>query len=124
MKGREGARHMVVADNSIVVRKIVRRIFESMGARVSEATDGRQALAACAIAMPDAILIDANMPTLDPPEFLKQLRRMHGGERPKVVICLNEHDVVQIARAMRAGANDFMMKPFDADHVRSKFGLG
>ena len=46
---------------------------------------------------------------------------MQGGNRPKVVICLNENDVAQIARAMHAGADDFMMKPFDADHVRSKF---
>ena len=46
---------------------------------------------------------------------------MPGGNRPKAVICLNENDVAQIARAMHAGADDFMMKPFDSDHVRSKF---
>ncbi len=113
------ASHVLVVDDSTVVRKIVRRILEGMGVRISEATDARQALAACSISMPDAILIDVS--TLDSQEFLKQLRRMHGGDRPKVVICLNENDVAQIARAMRAGANDFMMKPFDADHVRSKF---
>jgi two-component system, chemotaxis family, chemotaxis protein CheY len=71
--------------------------------------------------MPDAILVDASMPTLDGYEFLRQLRRMPGGSRPKAVICLNENDVAQIARAMHAGADDFMMKPFDSDHVRSKF---
>ncbi len=80
-----------------------------------------QALAACSISMPDAILVDVDMPTLDGHEFLRQLRRTQGGNRPKVVICLNENDVAQIARAMHAGADDFMMKPFDADHVRSKF---
>ncbi len=61
------------------------------------------------------------MPMLDGHEFLRQVRRMQGGNRPKVVISLNENDVAQIARAMHAGADDFMMNPFDADHVRSKF---
>ena len=48
---------------------------------------------------------------------------MHGGDGPKAIICLNENDVAQIARAMHAGASDFMMKPFDADHVRAKFAF-
>lgn len=113
--------HVLVVDDSTVVRKIVRRILEAANVRVSEAQNGRQALAACSISMPDAILVEAGMPMLDGHEFLRQLRRMQGGNRPKVVISLNENDVAQIARAMHAGADDFMMKPFDADHVRSKF---
>jgi two-component system chemotaxis response regulator CheY len=115
--------HILVVDDSTVVRKIVRRILEGANVRVSEAPNARQALAACSISMPDAVLVDAGMPTLDGHEFLRQFRRMQGGNRPKVVICLNENDVAQIARAMHAGADDFMMKPFDADHVRSKFAF-
>jgi two-component system, chemotaxis family, chemotaxis protein CheY len=113
--------HVLVVDDSTVVRKIVRRILESADVRISEAPNARQALAACSISMPDAILVDVETPTLDGHEFLRQLRRMQGGNRPKVVTCLNENDVAQIARAMHAGADDFMMKPFDANHVRSKF---
>jgi two-component system, chemotaxis family, chemotaxis protein CheY len=115
--------HVLVVDDSPVVRKIVRRILESNHLRISEASNGREALAACSAAMPDAILVDACMPVLDGHEFLRQLRKMRGGDRPKVVICLNENDVAQIARAMHARADDFMMKPFDADHVRSKFAF-
>jgi two-component system, chemotaxis family, chemotaxis protein CheY len=113
--------HVLVVDDSPGVRTIVRRILEGPNLRTSEASNARQALAACSISMPDAILVDASMPTLDGYEFLRQLRRMPGGNRPKAVICLNENDVAQIARAMHAGADDFMMKPFDSDHVRSKF---
>jgi two-component system, chemotaxis family, chemotaxis protein CheY len=116
-------RQVLVVDDSTAVRKIVRRILESADLRVSEASNGREALAACSVSMPDAILVDASMPMLDGHEFLGQLRKMRGGDRPKAVICLNENDVGQLARAMRAGADDFMMKPFDADHVRSKFAL-
>ena len=113
--------HVLVVDDSTVIRNIVRRVLEGMNLEASEASDVRQALAICSISMPDAIFVDGSMPTLDGCEFLRKLRRMHGGERPKAVICLNENDVAQIARAMHAGASDYMMKPFDADHVRAKF---
>ena len=71
--------------------------------------------------MPDAIFVDSNMPALDSYEFLKRLRRMPGGDRPKIVFCANEYDVSQIARAMHAGADEFMLKPFDRDLFQSKF---
>ena len=114
-------KEVLVVDDSPVVRKIARRILEAMQYRAVEAADGRQALAACSFQMPDAIFVDANMPVLDGFEFLKELRRMPGGERPKIVYCTSEHDVAQIARAMHAGADDFMMKPFDREAMISKF---
>ncbi len=118
-------KQVLVVDDSPVIRKIARRILEGMNLGTSEAADGRQALAACAFLMPDAILVDGAMPVLDGYEFLRELRAMPGGERPKVVFCTSEYDVAQIARAMHAGADDFLMKPFDREHVQSKFeGLG
>ena len=118
-------KQVLVVDDSPVIRKIARRILEGMSLKTSEASDGKQALAACSFLMPDAILVDGSMPVLDGYDFLKQLRQMPGGERPKVVFCASEHDVSQIARAMHAGANEFMMKPFDRELVQSKFtGLG
>jgi two-component system chemotaxis response regulator CheY len=71
--------------------------------------------------LPDAILLDWNMPVMDGYEFLKALRRMPGGERPKVVFCTTENDVAHIARALHAGANEYIMKPFDRDIVEAKF---
>ncbi len=114
-------KQVLVVDNSPVIRKIARRILEGMRLRTSEASDGRQALTACSFMMPDAIFVAASMPGLDGYEFLKELRQMPGGDRPKVVLCSSEHDVAQIARAMHAGADDFLMKPFDRDAVQSKF---
>jgi len=114
-------REVLVVDDSPVVRKIARRILEGMKYRTVEAADGRQALAACSFQMPDAIFVDAYMPVLDGFEFLKELRRMPGGEKPRVVYCTSEHDVSQIARAMHAGANDVMMKPFDREAMAAKF---
>jgi two-component system chemotaxis response regulator CheY len=114
-------KQVLVVDDSPVIRKIARRILEGMRFRTSEAADGRQALAACSFMMPDAILVDANMPVLDGYEFLKELRHMPGGEKPRIVFCTTEHDVSQIARAMHAGADDYIMKPFDREGVQNKF---
>ncbi|MBW8856749.1 MAG: response regulator, partial [Bradyrhizobium sp.] len=75
----------LVVDDSGVVRKIARRILEEMGFNIIEAEDGAKALEACKTAMPEAVLLDWNMPVMDGYEFLGHLRRMPGGDAPKVV---------------------------------------
>ncbi len=112
--------HCLIVDDSNVVRKVARRILEDLEWTVSEAEDGRQALDMCKRAMPDAILVDWSMPVMDGFEFLKALRKEDGGGAPKVIFCATEYNVAQIARAMRAGANEFMMKPFDRDIIEAK----
>jgi two-component system chemotaxis response regulator CheY len=114
-------KQVLVVDDSPVIRKIARRILEGMRFETSEASDGKQALAACSFEMPDAIMVDWSMPVLDGYDFLRELRRMPGGDRPKVVFCASEYDVASIARALHAGADEFMMKPFDRDIVQAKF---
>jgi two-component system, chemotaxis family, chemotaxis protein CheY len=114
-------KQVLVVDDSPVIRKIARRILEGMRFQTSEATNGKEALAACSFLMPDAIMLDWSMPVLDGFGFLKQLRRLPGGDAPKVVFCVSEYDVAQVARAMHAGADEIIMKPFDRDIVRSKF---
>ena len=110
----------LVVDDSAVIRKS-RRILETLNFRISEAEDGEQALSACRTAMPDAVLLDWNMPVMDGYEFLKCLRQMPSGDQPKVVFCTTENDVSHIARALHAGANEYIMKPFDKDIVTAKF---
>jgi two-component system, chemotaxis family, chemotaxis protein CheY len=111
----------LVVDDSSVIRKVARRILEGLDFEISEAENGQEAIVACREQIPDAILLDWNMPKMDGYEFLRALRRLPGGDKPKVVFCTSEHDVAQIARAMHAGADDFLMKPFDRDHVKAKF---
>lgn len=114
-------KHCLVVDDSSVVRKVARRIMEDLEFAVSEAEDGVQALEACRQAMPDLILLDWSMPVMDGVEFLAKLRQAEtGGDQPKVVFCTSENDVAQIAKAMRAGADDYLMKPFDREHVEAK----
>ena len=74
--------------------------------------------------MPDAILLDWNMPKMDGYEFLRMLRRLPDGDRPKVVFCTTENDVAHIARALHAGANEYIMKPFDKRDRRGEIPGG
>ncbi len=115
-------KHVLVVDDSPVIRKIARRILESMQLSTTEASDGREALAACSFRMPDALFVDGAMPGLDGYEFLRKLRKLPGGDRPKVVFCSTEQDVALIARAMHAGADEFLIKPFERSAVETKFG--
>ena len=111
----------LVVDDSSVIRKVARRILEGLDFAITEAEDGQEALDACRRELPDAVLLDWNMPRMDGYEFLRTLRRMPGGDRPKVVFCTTENEVAQIARALHAGADEYIMKPFDKDIVAAKF---
>jgi two-component system chemotaxis response regulator CheY len=111
----------LVVDDSRVIRKIARRILEEMDFQIVEAEDGEKALEVCKRELPEAILLDWNMPVMDGYEFLGNLRRLPGGEQPKVVFCTTENGIDRISRALRAGANEYIMKPFDKDIVVAKF---
>ncbi len=111
----------LVVDDSAVIRKVARRILEGLDFQISEAEDGADALALCKVVMPDAVLLDWNMPVMDGYEFLRQLRSMPNGKAPKVVFCTTENDVAHIARAMHAGADEYIMKPFDKEIMTAKF---
>ena len=111
----------LVVDDSSVIRKVARRILEGLDFQIGEAENGEEAIEACRQQIPDAILLDWNMPKMDGYEFLRVLRRLPGGDRPKVVFCTTENDVAHIARALHAGANEYIMKPFDKDIVEAKF---
>lgn len=115
-------KYCLVVDDSTVIRKVARRILEGLKFDVGEAEDGEQAMQACGTRMPDAILLDWNMPKMDGYEFLTHLRKMSNGGHPKVVFCTTENDVAHITKAIQSGADEYVMKPFDKDILTSKFG--
>ena len=114
-------KQVLIVDDSRVIRKVAQRIVQALGFVSREAENGLEALECCKAAMPDAILLDWNMPVMDGLTFLLELRRLEGGLRPKVVFCTTENEVPQITRALSAGADEYIMKPFDKDIIASKF---
>ena len=113
----------LIVDDSSVVRKVARRILENMDYIVEEAEDGQDAFDKCRQEMPDAILLDWNMPIMSGLEFLKLLRAYVGGDKPHIVYCTVENDIGAIALALKAGASDYMMKPFDRTILEAKFEI-
>jgi two-component system chemotaxis response regulator CheY len=111
----------LVVDDSSVVRKVARRILEDLDFIVDEAEDGQEAFDKCRQEMPDAIVLDSHMPVMGGIEFLKLLRAYVGGGAPRIIYCVMENELGQIALAKKAGANEIMMKPFDRDILESMF---
>ena len=111
----------LIVDDSKVIRMVARKILQELGFETDEAADGREAVEACQKTMPDAVLLDWNMPIMSGIEFLKELRAMPGGDAPIVVFCTTENDIQHIQEAIQAGANEYIMKPFDSEIIQSKF---
>ena len=105
----------LVVDDSPVVRKVARRILENLKLVTAEAESGQQALDQCQQTMPDAIILDYHMPGMGTVEFLSSLRGLADGKKPFVVYCTTENDTADISRSIAAGADDYMIKPFDRE---------
>lgn len=111
----------LVVDDSRVVRKAARRILERLGFAVDEAEDGHAALLHCRASLPRAVLLDWNMPVMTGMEFLVAARREFGPDEPVVVLCTTESALDRIVEALEAGAQEYVMKPFDEEILADKF---
>ncbi|AIL65653.1 Chemotaxis protein CheY [Rickettsiales bacterium Ac37b] len=111
----------MIVDDSKVVRKFARRIVEELGFSVSEAGDGQEALSECEKNLPDVILLDWNMPNVDGLQFLNLFRKHQKWSHVIVIFCTTENELPKIKEALGAGANEYIMKPFDLEVVKNKF---
>ena len=116
-------RSCLVVDDSKVIRKVARHILETLNFNVEEAEDGREALSRCEASMPDVILLDWNMPVMSGMEFLRTLRQKNLANPPKIVFCTTENDMAHIRAAIEAGADEYVMKPFDRETLQSKLQI-
>ncbi len=113
----------LIVEDSRVIRRVTRTIMDGLGFECEEAENGQEAVTACEKGMPEAIILDWNMPVMSGIEFLRKLRTMPKGDMPLVIFCTTENDFSHIQEGMAAGANEYIMKPFDSDIIKSKLQM-
>lgn len=117
--------YALIIDDSRAMRRILRQIVEPLGFSILEAGDGQQGLDQLA-AYPDEIeltLVDWNMPVMNGLEFVKKVRSDAGYADMKLMMVTTETEPAQMARALMAGVDEFVMKPFTADILVEKLRL-
>jgi len=110
----------LIVDDSATIRKFSARLLAAMNFVVGEAEHGLAAIKACRLIVPDLILLDWNMPEMDGLTCLKAVRAMDLQPRPMIVMCTTENVLPKITEALAAGADEYIMKPFDRDVLRDK----
>ena len=111
----------LIVDDSRAMRMIVKRALVREGFEVFEAGDGRQALAELQKTGPfELALVDWNMPVMTGLEFIRALRALPEFDRTVVMVVTSESEVAQVERALAAGADEYVMKPFTEGALREK----
>lgn len=114
------AKVCLIVDDSRVIRKVSSKIARSLGYVPVEAENGEEALARCKQKMPALILTDWNMPEMDGIEFVSKLRAIPTPREPIVVFCTSNGEAKDIHEGIGAGADDYIVKPFDEAALRAK----
>ncbi|MEL6877912.1 MAG: response regulator [Pseudomonadota bacterium] len=110
----------LIVDDSRVIRKVSSKIAKSLGYVPIEAENGEEALARCKKSMPHLVLTDWQMPEMDGIEFVRQLRAIPTPKAPTIVFCTSKGDASDIHEGIGAGADDYIVKPFDEPALRAK----
>jgi len=114
----------LVVDDSRVMRALLVRILTELGFEVSAARDGREGLERLkALGAVDLAVVDWRMPGMTGIEFVMAVRGDHAYDGVPVVMVSSETDPSQLARALAAGANEYVMKPFTKDVIRGKLEM-
>lgn len=113
-------RRLMIVDKSTVVRRVAERILSDMGFLVAQADDVNFAYSMCCEEAPNILVIDADMDgVLD---FIAKVRAMPNGREIHIFFSLVEADLKTMMRGKRAGANDFLLRPFDRAILNRVFG--
>lgn len=116
--------HALVVDDSRAMRSLLRSILGSLGIDVAEAADGRAAIDVVeAGPLPDVALVDWHMPVMDGLELVTELRRRKEWRTMAIMMVTTESEHENMVRALLAGANEYLIKPFSPDAVLEKLSL-
>lgn len=114
----------LVIDDSKAMRSIIGRIVRSLGFDVTEAGHGKEALQRLAESgVFDVALVDWNMPEMNGIEFVCAVRANPAYARMRLMIVTTESEIENVMKAMEAGADEYVMKPFTGDVIQEKLHL-
>ena len=115
---------VLIVDDSRAVRLMIGRIMAELGFETADAGDGREALAVLrAGPVPAVALVDWNMPVMNGLEFVEAVRADRAYDEMRLMMVTTESETSQVVKALGAGADEYVMKPFTRDILRDKLEL-
>lgn len=113
----------LVVDDSSTMRKILKSILAGAGFEVQEARGGPEALECLKQYRAEVALFDWNMPEMTGIELLGKVRADESYDSMKIMMVTTEAELCEVERALREGANEYVMKPFTADSILDKLRI-
>ncbi|NIP99520.1 MAG: response regulator [Nitrospinaceae bacterium] len=114
----------LVIDDSKAIRLILGQILKELGFEVFEAGNGVDALDRLKSAGPlDLALVDWNMPEMNGFDFVRAVRKEDQYKDMRMMMVTTETEMAQVVRALEAGANEYVMKPFTKEMILEKLTL-
>lgn len=114
----------IVIDDSRAIRSILGGMLREMGFEVGEAVNGRDAMMHLkASDPPDLAMLDWNMPEMNGFDLLVRVRAIRAFDSMRIVMVTTETETSQMVKALEAGANEYVMKPFTREVIREKLQL-
>jgi two-component system chemotaxis response regulator CheY len=110
----------LIVASSDLIRRVAAQFTERAGFMVIQTENGHQALQACAVRMPDIILLDWQLPVMSAHEFLGELQLMRPSAKPQILYMMSELDINDLTQAHAAGISDFLLKPFNREMLTTK----
>jgi two-component system chemotaxis response regulator CheY len=115
----------LIVDDSRAIRRILSGMLADIGFAVAEASHGKEALAhlqahAASASRPDLVLVDWNMPEMNGLELVQAVRRDERFASIPLMMVTTETEMAQVLRALEAGAQEYVMKPFTKEVIEEK----
>ena len=116
---------VMLVDDSVTMRRIQKTQIQGLGINdIVEAGDGEEAMRRLQENMPlDLIMLDWNMPVMDGLTFLKKVRADASFKNVKIIMCTSESEKTRVVEALKAGANNYLVKPFTPEALKEKLGI-
>jgi two-component system chemotaxis response regulator CheY len=124
LKEQGASMRVLVIDDARAMRSILRHILGQIGFQVEDAANGREGLERLqGSEKPDLILVDWNMPEMNGYDFVRAVRANRAYDDVRLMMVSTENEIESLAMALEAGANEYVMKPFNKEMILEKLEI-